>query len=87
VLSVPSAARDEPQRQGRHGRRHEEEDVETRPAAPPSSAAAALDRIDIPEDAEARISEMLWTGASLIVSDNGMSGETGLDTDFIILTR
>jgi hypothetical protein len=30
---------------------------------------------------------MLWAGGSLIVSDNGISSETGEATDFIILTK
>jgi len=51
------------------------------------SAAAALDRIQIPSDAAERISELLSPGASLIISDRGMSGETGEGTDFVVLTR
>ena len=33
------------------------------------------------------ISDRLWAGASLIVSDQGISNETGNYTDFIVLTR
>ena len=58
--------------------------VETRPA---SSAAEALDRIRIPEEASERIGELLAPGTSLVVSDQGISGETGKGTDFIVLTR
>jgi hypothetical protein len=47
----------------------------------------ALDRISIPEDALARISALMTPGASLIISDLGMSHETGKGTDFIVLTR
>lgn len=54
---------------------------------PPETAAGALDRIEMPEDARRRISELLWTGASLIVSDNARSHEMGTYTDFIVLTR
>lgn len=54
---------------------------------PPETAAGALDRIEMPEDARRRISELLWTGASLIVSDNARSHEMGAYTDFIVLTR
>ncbi len=53
----------------------------------PETAAGALDRIEIPEEARTRISELLWTGASLIVSDHGRSDEMDNDTDFIVLTR
>jgi len=48
---------------------------------------AALDRITIPENALARISALMTPGASLVISDLGMSDETGKGTDFIVLTR
>jgi hypothetical protein len=48
-------------------------------------AAAALDRIAIPQDVVDRISERISPGSSLIISDEGMSAETGKDTDFVIL--
>ena len=57
------------------------------PVISPTSATAALDRIEIPPEALERISPLVTPGASLIVSDLGMSGETGKDTDFIILAR
>ena len=50
-------------------------------------ANAALERIEIPQDAVDRISELLTPGSSLIISDHGISHETGKDTDFIVLTR
>src|SRR3954454_11187453 len=53
----------------------------------PSSAADVLDRVTIPADALARISELMSEGASLIVSDQGLSPETGKGTDFVVLTR
>jgi hypothetical protein len=53
----------------------------------PNKANAALDRIEIPQDAIDRISELLTPGSSLIVSDYGISHETGKDTDFIVLTH
>jgi hypothetical protein len=48
-------------------------------------ARAALDRIVIPRDIVDRISEIISPGSSLIVSDEGISTETGKDTDFVIL--
>jgi hypothetical protein len=48
-------------------------------------AGAALDRIEIQPDIAARIAEIITPGASLIVSDEGPSVETGKDTDFVIL--
>ena len=51
------------------------------------SATSALDRFELPEEAKRFIEERLWIGASLIVSDEGLSNETGTYTDFIVLTR
>jgi len=48
---------------------------------------AALERITIPEDTLSRITALMTPGASLIISDLGMSHETGKGTDFIVLTR
>ncbi|MCP3443784.1 L,D-transpeptidase family protein [Bradyrhizobium sp. CCGUVB14] len=51
----------------------------------PDSPAEALDRITIPADTMAKINEMLTTGGSVIVSDQGINqGETGEGTDFIV---
>lgn len=50
-------------------------------------AAEALDRVDIPQEIGAKIADRLWVGASLIISDQGLSGETGLGTDFVVLTK
>jgi hypothetical protein len=51
------------------------------------TAASALERFELPEEAQRFIADRLWTGASLIVSDEGISNETGTFTDFIVLTR
>jgi hypothetical protein len=48
-------------------------------------ARAALDRIAIPKEAVDRIAELMAPGASLIVSDEGISRETGPATEFIVL--
>jgi L,D-transpeptidase catalytic domain len=50
----------------------------------PDKAKAALDRIEIPQDVVERVSQLLTPGSSLIVSDYGLSEETGSDTDFIV---
>jgi hypothetical protein len=54
---------------------------------PSMTATEALDRIQLPQEAVDRISEILIPGSSLVVSDTGISGETGKGTDFIVLTR
>jgi hypothetical protein len=57
-------------------------------SGPPSTAAEALDRIELPQEAVDRISEMLSPGTSLIVSDHGHNREMrAVGTDFIVLTR
>jgi L,D-transpeptidase-like protein len=65
------------------------EPVSSKPAlAPaPSTAAQALDRIQIPPEAVERIEELLVPGSSLLISDQGLGGETGEGTDFIVLTH
>ncbi len=62
--------------------------VEMKPMPVPDSPAEALDRITIPADTMARITDALSTGASIIVSDQGINaGETGEGTDFIVSLR
>lgn len=56
-------------------------------ARPASDASEVLDRIDLPQDVVDRVSEYVTVGATLIVSDHGLSHETGAYTDFIVLTR
>jgi lipoprotein-anchoring transpeptidase ErfK/SrfK len=58
------------------------------PMPEPDSPAEALDRLTIPEEAKARITDALTTASSIIVSDQGIAGgETGQGTDFIVSLR
>jgi len=57
------------------------------PPLPPSTAAEALDRLGIPDEAMARIAMVLAPGGSLVVSDHGLGDETGRGTDFIVPLR
>ena len=89
VLSIQSA---EPQRrtvlrETRRSGRRVSELGQVADARPASSAAEALDRINLPQEAIDRISEILSPGSSLVISDNGLGGETGRSTEFIVLTR
>jgi hypothetical protein len=73
-------------------KRHDRKAAETETVVPaeepePETAQGALDRVTIPEETSHRLAELAWVGASVIISDNGISGETGDTTDFIILTR
>jgi hypothetical protein len=62
--------------------------VESTPPVPlPDKANTALDRIEIPQDAVERISELLTPASSLVISDYGISHETRKDTDFIVVTQ
>ncbi len=54
---------------------------------PPQTAAQALDRIQIPQEAIDRIDEILVPGSSLVISDQGLGQETGKGTDFVVVTR
>jgi lipoprotein-anchoring transpeptidase ErfK/SrfK len=92
VVSLPVTARnavpnDDDGRPTRR-RRMAGASAETKPLPVPDSPTEALDRITIPPDAMARITEALTTGASIIVSDQGINqGETGEGTDFIVSLR
>jgi lipoprotein-anchoring transpeptidase ErfK/SrfK len=91
VVSLPAPIRyaerrDEDDRASR--RRRIAGAVEMKPIPVPDSPAEALDRLTIPADAMARITDALSTGASIIVSDQGINaGETGEGTDFIVSLR
>ena len=52
----------------------------------PETASGALDRVEIPADAALRISELVWTGATLIISDVVMS-DGKFPMDFHILQQ
>jgi hypothetical protein len=62
--------------------------IEVKEMPVPDSPTEALDRLTVPTDAMARITEALSTGGSIIVSDQGIAaGETGEGTDFIVSLR
>jgi lipoprotein-anchoring transpeptidase ErfK/SrfK len=89
VVSLPSRhaeRRDEDERASRRRKTATVAVVEPKPV--PDSPGEALDRITIPTDAMTRITDALSTGASIIVSDQGIgAGETGEGTDFIVSLR
>ena len=75
----------------KQSRRPEREAKRSKPSTPPrpsvERASAALERVEIPEDAADRIAELLSPKSSLIISDQPLSDETDSDTDFIVLVR
>jgi hypothetical protein len=89
-VTIPSGVA--PKSEGRGAKKLSQKEIERRQKltfdlAHPASAAEALERFEMPKDAVDRISELLAPGSSLIVSDNGLSEETGLETDFVVATQ
>jgi hypothetical protein len=89
AVTIPSGVA--PKAEGRGAKKLSQKEIERRQKlafdlAHAASAAEALDRFEMPKDAVDRISELLAPGSSLIVSDNGLSEETGLETDFVVAT-
>ena len=89
VVTIPTDAAAAPRAEVRRGgkRSRHERETEIAEQRPLVSAGEALERVEIPKEAIERVSELLTPGASLIISDQPISGETGRDTDFIILTH
>jgi hypothetical protein len=71
----------------RKGRTERERPAPVTAGALQRSAADALDRIELPADALARLIPLVTAGTSLVISDQGLGGETGKDTDFIVVTK
>jgi hypothetical protein len=76
----PDAGPSRPE-QRRRGKQRDAEPTPTDAAA----AKAALERVTIPQEAIERINEVLSPGSSLIISDEGLSRETGKGTDFVVV--
>jgi lipoprotein-anchoring transpeptidase ErfK/SrfK len=92
VVSLPvsarNAARSDDGRSTRRRKMAGEALAELRSPPVQNTPAEALDRITVPPDVMARIADALTTGASIIVSDQGIDqGETGEGTDFIVSLR
>ncbi len=91
VVSVPNnPPEDKPKKDAEKPRKKGEKAAAAEPPKPPlpaSNATGALDRFELPEATKRLISDKLWPGASLTVSDYGISGETGKGTDFVVLTK
>lgn len=56
-------------------------------ATQPVTMGRVLDRVTMPAHVRMHIEDLLTPGSSLIITDGGHTRETGLDTDFIVLTR
>lgn len=85
---APQQIEPQQQRYQRNRSRQVPQPVTAALSGPASNAKEALDRVEIPEEARARICDMLTVGASLIISDEGVSHEMRVSgTDFVVLTR
>ena len=78
VVSLPVTARnaalkEEDERASRRRKVAGGAPAEAKPAPAPNSPAEALDRITVPPEAMARITEALTTGGSIVVSDHGIN--------------
>ncbi len=93
VVSLPPQARYadrrvQDERSMRHRKTAHTAPVEVKPPPEPDSPTQALNRLRLPADTMAKITEALSTGGSIIVSDQGIAaGETGEGTDFIVTLR
>jgi hypothetical protein len=86
VVTVPEKSSHSQRIPPKSQKGHAQQTIKTVPPTP-DKANAALNRIEIPKETAERIAELLTPGSSLIISDYGISDETGADTDFIVLTR
>ena len=89
VVSMPSRAAEE---QGERWKNKawvdEQAGMPPTPRRSTSTPAEALERVEIAQDVRDRIGERLWTGGSLIITDQPLSGETGNDgTDLTVKVR
>lgn len=67
----------------RKKRRHEDE-APVVAGGHEADAATALERIQIPKEAEEQLSELMKPGSSFIISDYGLSRETSNRTEFVV---
>lgn len=93
VVSLPVTARNaqknaEGERATRRRKVAHTTAAETISLPAPNTPTEALDRITVPQDVMATIAQVLTSGGSIVVSDQGINqGETGEGTDFIVRLR
>jgi hypothetical protein len=91
VVTMPDEAvkgrHAEQERNDRHGRHKVADSDEDGETPAPQTAAEALARLTLPQNAIDYISQLIVPGSSLIVTDQGLGEETGEGTDFIVVTR
>jgi hypothetical protein len=83
----PAAQPEPASAKGKSRAAREEKPVEASAEALRRAATEALDRIELPQEALDRIIPLVTPGASLTIADQGLGGETGKETDFIVVTH
>ena len=66
-------------------RKRDKTSSSTPPLTDAAAAASALERVSVPDDVRSRVSEYVWPGSSVIISDEDLHKETGPATDFIVV--
>ncbi len=84
AVTFSDASAERRDRRGRDDKKIVEGQIQGAPAATPGNA---LDRLEIPAEALAKINELIKPGSTLIISDANASPETGTNTDFIVQPR
>ena len=74
----------EPEKPQRSGRRSRDAEPVHSSSAPPSNAAEAFDRVELPADVMAQLASLFWIGSSIVITDRGLSNENGEHTDLIV---
>lgn len=90
VVSIPQAAPEEAPKKSRRGKKSAERQpavAEAKSSRLPQTASMALNRLVLPDETRDLLAELVKPGSSLVISDNGLSNETGKYTDFIVSTR
>jgi hypothetical protein len=88
VLSIAPQSVEEPDAQGKKASKESSEDDGYYYSGLSSTPEEALERVEISQEIRDRISERLWTGASIIISDQPLSGETNnVGTDLVVRLR
>jgi lipoprotein-anchoring transpeptidase ErfK/SrfK len=85
--TLANNSRIEIERRFAHGKNRDESAGAPDVLPPPQTPQEALARIEIPQDIIDRISDLIIPGSSLTISDQGLGGETGEGTDFIVVMR
>jgi hypothetical protein len=80
VVSLPGEPPQAKARNAKHDKRAAD-------LPPPQTPAEVLARIEIPQNVIDYISQLMVSGSSLIVSDQGLGDETGDGTGFIVVTQ